>query len=229
MSITLNPLKCPACGASLNAREGQKQLFCSYCGTKILVSDENERTYRHIDEAGVRQAETDRLIRLKELELNEKRTSGMSVLRAILTGLWIVFLLIIITIVLVKTIKEGFTESDAFLILFYIGAPIIGGGGFLIFKVLPDKEKETNLRKSGAVMFPKGLDPFTDQNYETVSSILRGSGFRNVTCVNLHDIKTGLLSDPGKIATITVSGAEISSGGKYYLPDAPIIITYHGK
>jgi len=36
--------------------------------------------------------------------------------------------------------SEGFTSG--FLMLFYIGGPIIGGGAYLIFKWLPEKENE---------------------------------------------------------------------------------------
>lgn len=46
--------------------------YCTYCGTKILIHNENEKIYRRIDEARIRETETERLIRLKELELLEK-------------------------------------------------------------------------------------------------------------------------------------------------------------
>ena len=48
-------------------------MFCSYCGAKIIVNNENEYIYRHIDEAELTQAETDRLVELKRLEMEEKR------------------------------------------------------------------------------------------------------------------------------------------------------------
>lgn len=73
MSISFIKLECPACGASLSVEEGRKQVFCSYCGTKILVNDENEYVFRHVDEADLKRAESERIIKLKELELEEKR------------------------------------------------------------------------------------------------------------------------------------------------------------
>ena len=62
-------LKCPECSASLSVEEGRDQLFCQYCGAKIVLQNENERIYRRIDEADVKRSETERLIRLKELEM----------------------------------------------------------------------------------------------------------------------------------------------------------------
>ncbi len=72
MSVQFVSVKCPECGALLNIEEGRSQAFCSYCGTKILVHNDNEKIYRHIDEAGIKQAETDRIIRLRQMELEEK-------------------------------------------------------------------------------------------------------------------------------------------------------------
>lgn len=75
MAVEFISVKCPECGANLNIEEDREQAFCTYCGTKILLHNENERVYRRIDEAGIKQAETDRIIRLREIELAEKKYS----------------------------------------------------------------------------------------------------------------------------------------------------------
>lgn len=78
-------LKCPECSASLSVEEDRDQLFCQYCGAKIVLQNENERIYRRIDEADVKRSETERLIRLKELEMeatkreNEKASKRLKV------------------------------------------------------------------------------------------------------------------------------------------------------
>ena len=56
MAIKLNSVKCPECGATLPIEEGRTQIFCSYCGTKVIVTNENEYLYRHIDEAEIKHA-----------------------------------------------------------------------------------------------------------------------------------------------------------------------------
>lgn len=73
MGISLVAIKCPECGATLNIIEGRNQMFCTYCGAKILLHNENEFIYRSIDEAELKHAETEQMVELKRLEMLEKR------------------------------------------------------------------------------------------------------------------------------------------------------------
>lgn len=68
-------LKCPECGASLSIEEGRTQCFCQYCGTKIMLDDERSytKTIHTIDDAKIRQAEINREIQLKKMEIEEKK------------------------------------------------------------------------------------------------------------------------------------------------------------
>ena len=150
MAIKLNSVKCPECGASLPIEEGRTQVFCSYCGTKVIVTNENEYIYRHIDEAGVKQAETNRIVRMRELDLEEQRTAQGNALKKVLTIIWLVLSLIVIAICIVKiAIQDDFTTG--FLMLFYLGGPVVGGGAYLIFKLIPDKEADKVLMSSGGI------------------------------------------------------------------------------
>ena len=65
-------LTCPNCKAHLSVGGNREILFCEYCGTKILLNDENTYTIRHINEAELMLAETERLLRLKEIEMEER-------------------------------------------------------------------------------------------------------------------------------------------------------------
>lgn len=74
--INLVSLVCPACGASFAIQEGQKQCFCAYCGTQILVDDGSKTyTYVHktVDEARIREADLTELLELKRMEAEEKK------------------------------------------------------------------------------------------------------------------------------------------------------------
>ena len=73
MAYKLISVKCPDCGQTLSIEENRTQAFCTYCGAKVLISNENEYVFRQVDEAGIQKAETERLIKLKELELQEQR------------------------------------------------------------------------------------------------------------------------------------------------------------
>lgn len=72
MAVNFISVKCPDCGASLDIEKGRKKVFCTYCGAKVLINNDNEYVYRHIDEAGIKQAETDRMVRMKQMEMAEK-------------------------------------------------------------------------------------------------------------------------------------------------------------
>ncbi len=229
MAISVKSIRCPECGANLEVESNRDSLFCSYCGTKIIVTNENEYIYRHIDEAGIRKAETDRIVRMRELDIAE----GDNLTHKILTIVWLVVSLILITIGVIICLSEGNDDmpgwAGGFLFLFYVCAPVIGGGAYIVFNVLPGKQAERIVIKNGGVRFPKHLEPFSDKNYEYVATSLKEAGFYNVSCINLHDLTLGLLQKPGKIDNISIDGERIISGGKYYMPDVNITITYHGR
>lgn len=83
MAVKFTSVKCPECGANLPIEEGREKIFCSYCGTPIIMTDENEYTYRHVDEAEVKRAETEQLVHLKELEMEEKEKDRKRKVKAI--------------------------------------------------------------------------------------------------------------------------------------------------
>ena len=230
MGYKLISVKCPDCGQTLSIEENRTQAFCTYCGAKVLISNENEYVFRQIDEADIKKAENERIIRMRELEIAEKNSS----LRKVLTIIWLIVTLVLLVIAVILMLSPGNDDmpgwAGGFLFLFYACAPIIGGGGYLVFKWLPEKENEKIIEKQGGIRFPGELAPFSDKKYFPVEDTLRSVGFTNVTCVNLHDLNmfTALVSSD-KIDKITINGKAITSGGKIYMPDVPIVITYHGR
>ena len=230
MSYDLISVKCPDCGQTLSIEENRTQAFCTYCGAKVLISNENEYVIRQVDEAGIKKAETERLIKLKELELQEQREIQTRKLRRVLTVIWLIISVILLVIIISKIAgsSDGFTSG--FLMLFYIGGPIIGGGAYLIFKWLPEKESEKIVENQGGIRFPNGLAPFTDKKYFAIEESLRSAGFTNISCVNLHDLNIlSALVNNDKVNQITINGKQITTGGKLYMPDVSIVITYHGR
>lgn len=95
-------VKCPECGADFPLEEGRTMAFCSYCGSKLLVSNENEHIYHTIDEAGIKQAETDRMVKLKMLEMEEKYNNG----RKTLIILWLTATAILFAVGMKESISE---------------------------------------------------------------------------------------------------------------------------
>lgn len=78
--VKMIALKCPECGSKLQIEDGHKECFCQYCGHKILLDDgsvgvnmnvNTTHTYHKVDDARLKEAEVDKLIRIKELEMKE--------------------------------------------------------------------------------------------------------------------------------------------------------------
>ena len=74
-------LKCPNCDATLEVEPDRKMLFCSYCGSKIIVDDEVKRVEitkninyheTYTDEAKIKETISREKIRLQEMEYADK-------------------------------------------------------------------------------------------------------------------------------------------------------------
>lgn len=62
-------LKCPSCGATLTIQDDNREFaFCEYCGAKLSI-DDLRITHRIVDEARIKEAEANKEIKLKQLEL----------------------------------------------------------------------------------------------------------------------------------------------------------------
>ena len=230
MGYKLISVKCPDCGQTLSIEEDRTQAFCTYCGAKVLISNENEYIFRQVDEADIKKAETERLIKLKELELQERREVHGLNLRRVLTVIWLFISIILLAIIITKMAGSEAGFGSGFMMLLYIGMPFVGGGAYLIFKWLPEKEDDKVIEKQGGIRFPNGIAPFSDKKYFAVESSLRSAGFTSISCVNLHDLNliTALVNNE-KVYKITINGENITTGGRMYMPDVPVVITYHGR
>ena len=79
MGVNIISVRCPDCGAMMPIEEGRNQMYCSYCGSSIIITNDNEHIYRNVDEAKVKlaeaeikKAEAEKEIKLKKLEIIEK-------------------------------------------------------------------------------------------------------------------------------------------------------------
>ena len=69
---------CPNCNANLTIDDTNRDYaFCQYCGTKIML-DDYRSTYRYVDEAKIHESDVEKLVRLKELEMEEKERERKS-------------------------------------------------------------------------------------------------------------------------------------------------------
>ena len=221
MAIKIIAVKCPECGADLNVEEGRSQVFCTYCGTKVLLHNENEFVYRTIDEAGVAQAETDRIIRLREMDLVEKKEEEKK--KKLKIALWIFIgsaALMVIGGILAAI--SGDSNSPMYMLAMLGLLGVMGAGIMAMIVADGNKEKE---EKDGKV--PSSIDEFEKKNYQAIEAIFKSAGFTDVKSIPLNDLTTGLIKKPGTVESITIGGTSISSYGGRFLPDDPVIISYH--
>lgn len=219
--INLIKLECPNCGANLEVKNDVRQCFCTYCGTKILINNENEMVIRNIDEAKIKEAEYDYNIRLKQLE-EEKATRQAEIdnkteITAKIKERQKVCLIVAGIVGIVS------------LIFFPLGIPFACYLVYYALKKIPEKEQESRMMETGGVRFPNGLTPFKQKNYQTIVAALENAGFTNIVCNSLHDVKLDLLQKSGKVENITVNGNILLTGGRVFPSNVPIVITYHGK
>lgn len=88
MAVKFIQMQCPSCGANLEFEDGRDQVFCSYCGAKIMVRDDtkHEFIYRMIDEGKI--AEEKHKLREAELDDDWWKREEASQRRAGVIGLW---------------------------------------------------------------------------------------------------------------------------------------------
>lgn len=227
MSVRLTSVKCPECGASLPIEEGRSQVFCSYCGTKILITNENEHIYRHVDEAGIKKAETDRIVKMKQMEIaerrrvaKERRKTQKIIISLVLAAIGI--------IMMVGGFMLGSNSGDpdsGYYMMSLVGFFPLLGAGFVWILSSDDKDDDDDY--GDKIRVPSGIEDYERKNYVAVETILRGAGFTNITCIALNDLTVGLLKKPNMVESITINGKEIDSGGKKFAPDAKVVISYH--
>lgn len=217
MAITINSVKCPGCGADLPIEEGRTQIFCSYCGTKVIVTNENEHIYRHIDEAEIKKAETERIVELKKVEIEEKKLDAKQKAKKLK-----VLISLILGAIMLVCFGVGFIGDGS------SGALTVGMvcAISLMFICLIKKEDD-DTDADGKIKVPSGIDGYEKKSYVAIEAILKGAGFTNIQCIPLNDLTFGILKKPNMVDSITINGKEVIYGGKKFPSDASIIITYH--
>ena len=219
MAISLISVKCPDCGATLNIEEGRTQVFCSYCGANVLVRNENEHVFRHIDEAGIARAEVDREVQLKQLEMAQEKQQEARRNRSVRIGLGVLAAALGIVMMVAGGLLGGGAE-DA---LFPVGFLVLIGASFLLFFPFGDDDDVPGDKAK----VPDSIEGYERKHYRAIEVMFKAAGFTNVTSVPLQDLTVGLFVRPGMVESITVNGHQVYAGGRKFPKDAPVVISFH--
>ncbi len=219
MAVKFTSVKCPECGANLPIEEGRKKIFCSYCGTQIIMTNENEHTYRHVDEAEVKRAETEQLISLKELELEEKENERSRKSRhtafAVAGGLAIIGALSEIIV------PENLLGMGAIVVAMWIA----------IFAVISkDDQKKKRVRRvisPNEVQITENMCSCVGKNFSSVVAQYRSAGFSNVQAVSLCDLNLFTAKKNGQVESVSINGNDDFDKGDIFQKRDSVVITYH--
>lgn len=219
MAIKFISVKCPDCGANLDVEEGRKQLFCSYCGAKVIINNDNEYIYRHIDEAKIRQAEIDETIRLKELEIEEKEKEKSRNGRYLA---WKISGALAVIGFLLSSIAPGNSfSSGAIIIAICIAILAFNSGNN------KTKQKSKKVVLSNEVQISKKMRYCKEENYNSVVALYMAAGFINIHPVPLCDLTLFTLKKNEQVEDIIIDGDNDFDEGDIFSKSSNIIITYH--
>lgn len=218
MSVQLIAVKCPACGADINVESAREFSFCTYCGTKIMMANENEHIYRNIDEARIMEVEAEKMFRLREFEIEEKENSRGRKSLYIAYGVALIFVIAGAIICL--------TNSEAGAVGIMIGAYI----AFFTY-IKSDEKKKTKRKYVGPneVAITESMGDYSEKNFNSVVLLFRGAGFANVTAIPLGDLTMFNQRKNGQVESITINGRDEFEPGDIFPKNSNVLITYHSK
>lgn len=91
-------LSCPNCGATVEAKEHRSEMFCEYCGTKILLNDDSVKTINlksdTIEAIAKDRAERKEQLRKEQKDEEEKNGRAFEIRCLIFLGLCAVYFLL---------------------------------------------------------------------------------------------------------------------------------------
>ena len=221
MSVKFTSVKCPECGANLPIESGRERLFCSYCGTQIIMTNENEHTYRHVDEAALKRAETEQLIHLRELELeekeNERSRKGYNIAFSIAGVLALIGALSLIVV------PYNLLGIFAILIAVWIA---------LFTFISIDEKKKKKLRRIASpyeVQITENMCSSVGKNYNSVEAQFRFAGFSNIHTVPLCDLNFFTSKKNHQVESVSINGHDDFDEGEIFQKSDRVIITYHSQ
>mgnify|MGYP004446188483 CR=1 FL=1 len=236
MAISIISVKFPECGATLDIEEGSRQRYCQFCGSKLLIDNDNEFVYRTVNDADIIRAKTERMAREKQLEIAEKEREAkkaknekiktvaikLSLIVAVILIIWFIFGLLCLPFNKeFASVVFNKLRNNIILIILLIVVSLIPYWMMFNIQAIERMTPEKPV-KTAAPDIPNG---FRGKNYIKIVEVFRISGFTNINSVDLKDIDDG--SNYGKVESVTINGQKAIPGVSYK-QDSPVVVYYHG-
>ena len=225
MAVKFTSVECPSCGAHLSVAEGREKIFCEYCGTQIIVTNENEHTYRQVDEAAIKRAETERMIRLKELELQEKEEERSRKGRKVAYTLALIFVILGGTLLL---FAKKFVQGEI-IALMGLGSIVAGAliAEFTFLAKQDNKKKTIHILTSDETQITEDMTRCKEKNYNAIAALFRSAGFSNVQAVAMKDLNFFTARRNGQVESVSINGSTDFDEGDIFRKNSRVVITYH--
>ncbi len=221
--------ECPKCGASFKVYGDEEFITCEYCDSQVRLDLPYNEKRGDVD-VRLKQIEVEREFRLKALEKEEKEQKIRKKIRKISIISWLVLSGLVLLVCIVTMCSNESSRADfGMLMLLYAFFPIAIGGGLLVFKIIPDKQRERELLQEGGIRLPVIDGGYVGKNVNEVELIIRQAGFRNVQKVSLNDVILGIFQKPDIVESVIVGDKNLINGGKVFKPTVFITIKYHGR
>lgn len=218
-------IKCPDCGASLEVDENREMVFCSYCGAKIVLQNENEHIERKIDQARVEQEKTNRLIVEHQIEMEKQEAAREEEHRQRNMMIWggVTGVLLLIGII---GYSAGITGASICLLLaIFIG--ISGGIKFFGRKSRSDILAQKRIILSDEVIITQEMCNCIDKNYNSVVALFRAGGFTSINVIPLNDLSFLRKRMNGMVAEVSINGSTDFKCDEIVPNNSQVVITYH--
>ena len=186
-----------------------------------MIANDNEHIYKMIDEARIKQAETDRMVRMRELDMDEKT----SVSKKVLVVVW---LTVSIALVVVGMIGLGFNKEDMGIMSLILGINVALWGAMGLF-ANDSKKKMKRKANEDEVTITTAMMDCVDYHYNKAVILYKNAGFVNVNAIPLHDLTRFNQKKDEMVESITINGTDDFEEEEVYPKNANILITYHSK
>lgn len=234
MAIQIQSFKCPECGATLQGDNKQAVMFCSYCGARLSVTNDNENVYRIVDDAEMTRAETERAVAYKHLDIldrkqaildreaakREQADADKDAKKAAVKRAMKIKRIIAIVVAVLIILALHFDLSG-------IGPFLLIGEIVVLVLIHHDRTRLSEIGMGDKVRVPSIASSYSGKNFAVVESAFISAGFTNVRCVPLNDLKLGVRNKAGEVDSVSVYGKESSMPWRSVPADAPVIISYH--
>jgi len=216
----MKELKCPTCGAGLKYDEGIKRdfMFCEFCGTKVSISDQYI-TNHIIDEADIKRAETERIVKLKEVEAKNEREKIQLNLKELQKNKYLIMIFGIVMFVvgIIFLITKEESLKIAGWILFGVG---------ICFGLYPISD---GVNTYGKLSLPDKYS-LLGKNYNDAVSTFKAYGYTNIYLSKLCDLNSiDLFKRNNTVKDVTINNESIYSlkGDEKFDKTTKVVVIYH--